>query len=69
MSRLELENLAVGHPDVKEACVIGVKHAKWDERPLLLVIKEQDSSLTEEQMLAFFDNKVATWWAKEEECK
>ena len=40
ISTIDIENLAVGHPDVAEAAVIGVAHPKWDERPLLVVVRE-----------------------------
>lgn len=62
ISSIELENTAVDHPDVVEAAVIGMPHDKWSERPLLLVIKQADSDLNREQMLAWFKGKVASWW-------
>ena len=62
ISSIELENIAVGHVDVAEAASIGVRHPKWHERPLLLVVRKQGSALTREQMLAYFDDKVAKWW-------
>jgi fatty-acyl-CoA synthase len=62
ISSIELENIAVGHPSVIEAAVIGVSHPKWHERPLLLVVKRQGASLTREDMLRFYDGKVAKWW-------
>jgi len=62
ISSIELENAAVGHPDVLEAAVIGVAHPKWGERPLLIVLPEPGKSVTREDMLAFLGNKVAKWW-------
>lgn len=62
ISSIELENIAVGHPEVTEAACIGVAHPKWDERPLLVVIRNEGSSLSREDMLAYFDDKVAKWW-------
>ena len=62
ISSIELENIAVGHPAVLEAAVIGVPHSKWNERPLLIVVKRQDADLTREAMLAFYDGKIARWW-------
>ncbi len=62
ISTIDLENLAVGHPDVAEAAVIGVAHPKWDERPLLVVVKKPGRELTKEQMLAYMDGKIAKWW-------
>lgn len=62
ISSIDLENAAVGHPSVAEACVIGVLHKKWDERPLLLVVKVEGQDLSKEEMLAFLEDKVAKWW-------
>ncbi|NQU70893.1 MAG: long-chain fatty acid--CoA ligase, partial [Rhodospirillales bacterium] len=62
ISSIELENIAVGHPDVAEAASIGVHHPKWDERPLLLVVLRNGCNLTREDMLEYFDGKVAKWW-------
>ncbi len=62
ISSIELENIAVGHPAVLEAAVIAVRHPKWDERPLLVVVKRQGADLTREALLAFYDGKIAKWW-------
>jgi 3-(methylthio)propionyl---CoA ligase len=62
ISSIELENVAVSHPAVIEAAVIGVVHPKWDERPLLLVVKRDGASVTRDDMLKFYDGKVAKWW-------
>ena len=62
ISSIDLENAAVGHPAVAEACVIGVLHEKWDERPLLLVVKVEGKDLSTEEILAFLEDKVAKWW-------
>jgi fatty-acyl-CoA synthase len=62
ISSIELENTAMGHPAVAEAAVIGVAHPKWTERPLLVVIKAEGQDVSKEDLLAFFDGKVATWW-------
>jgi fatty-acyl-CoA synthase len=62
ISSIELENIAVGHPAVIEAAVIGVAHPKWDERPLLLVVKRDGMSVTRDEMLKFYDGKIAKWW-------
>ena len=61
ISSIELENIAVAHPAVQEAAVIGVKHPKWDERPLLVVMLKKDAKATREELLAFFDGKIAKW--------
>lgn len=62
ISSIELENLAVGHPDVAEAAVIGVAHPKWGERPLLVVVKKADRSPTRDDLIGFMEGKVAKWW-------
>jgi fatty-acyl-CoA synthase len=62
ISSIELENLAVGHPKVAEAAVIGVRHPKWDERPLLVVVVKKGQSATKEELLKFMQDKVAGWW-------
>ncbi len=62
ISSIELENLAVGHPDVAEAAVIGIPHPKWDERPLLLIVRKPDRTPSKEDILAFMEGKIAKWW-------
>jgi 3-(methylthio)propionyl---CoA ligase len=62
ISSIDLENTAVAHPAVAEAAVVGVHHPKWDERPLLLVVKKPGAQLTREELLAFFEGRVAKWW-------
>jgi fatty-acyl-CoA synthase len=62
ISSIEIENTAIGHPAVAEAAVIGVAHPKWTERPLLIVIKTEGQDISKEEMLAWFDGKIATWW-------
>ena len=62
ISSIELENVAVGHPDVAEAAVIGIAHPKWDERPLLVVVPKQGASPSKEAILRHLEGKVAKWW-------
>ncbi|TCR70157.1 long-chain-fatty-acid--CoA ligase [Bosea sp. BK604] len=62
ISSIELENLAVGHPDVAEAAVIGVAHPKWDERPLLVIVPKSGRRPDRDELLAFMTGKVAKWW-------
>ena len=62
ISSIDVENVAVGHPAVAEAAVIGVAHPKWTERPLLIVVPADGESVTREEMLSWFDGKIATWW-------
>jgi fatty-acyl-CoA synthase len=62
ISTIDLENLAVGHPDVAEAAVIGVKHSKWAERPLLVVVRKPGREPSRADLLGFLEGKVAKWW-------
>jgi len=62
ISSIDLENTAMAHPAVAEAAVVGVRHPKWDERPLLLVVRKPGAQLTREDMLAYFEGRVAKWW-------
>ncbi|MGI9480914.1 MAG: long-chain-fatty-acid--CoA ligase [Hyphomicrobiales bacterium] len=62
ISSIDLENLAVGHPDVTEAAVIGIAHPKWDERPLLVIVAKEGTSPTGEELLAYMEGKIAKWW-------
>jgi len=62
ISSIELENLAVAHPAVAEAAVIGVPHPKWDERPLLIVVRKPGAEVTEADILGFLSGKIAKWW-------
>ena len=62
ISSIDLENIAVAHPAVQEAGVIGITHPKWDERPLLVVVKKKDAVVTREDLLKFFEGKIAKWW-------
>ena len=62
ISSIDLENLAVGHPKVAEAAVIGVAHPKWDERPLLVIVLKKGESATKEDILGFMQGKIAKWW-------
>ncbi|MDE2420075.1 MAG: long-chain-fatty-acid--CoA ligase [Gammaproteobacteria bacterium] len=61
ISSIDLENAAVGHPALKECCVIGVYHPKWDERPLLLAIKKDGATVTAADVITFLADKVAKW--------
>ena len=62
ISSIDLENLAVGHPKVAEAAVIGVHHPKWDERPLLVIVLKEGQSATKQEILGFLEGKIAKWW-------
>lgn len=62
ISSIELENTAMGHPAVAEAAVIGVAHPKWTERPLLVVVRAEGQDVGKDELLKYFDGKVAAWW-------
>ncbi|CAB3769055.1 3-(methylthio)propionyl-CoA ligase [Paraburkholderia humisilvae] len=62
ISSIDIENVACLHPDVATAVCIAAKHPKWDERPLLLIVKKPGRSLDSDELLAFFDGRVAKWW-------
>jgi len=61
ISSIDLENIAMSHSAVHEAAAIACRHPKWDERPLLIVVKKPDAKLTREEMLAFFEGRIAKW--------
>lgn len=62
ISSIEIENHAVGHPEVAEAAVIGVAHPKWDERPLLVIVVKEGLSPSKQSLLDFLEGKIAKWW-------
>jgi acyl-CoA synthetase (AMP-forming)/AMP-acid ligase II len=62
ISSIELENVAMGHPAVAEAAVIGLPHPTWQERPLLVVVKKPGQEVTREELLEFVAARVAKWW-------
>jgi len=62
ISSIDLENLAVGHPDVAEAAVIGISHPRWDERPLLIVVAKEGREIDRGGVLKFMEGKIAKWW-------
>ena len=62
ISSIDLEDIAVGHPDVLQAAVIGIAHPQWDERPLLLVVPAEGRTPVKTELLNFLSNKVAKWW-------
>ncbi|UDF37764.1 UNVERIFIED_ORG: fatty-acid--CoA ligase [Shinella sp. XGS7] len=61
ISSIELENIAMAHPAVHEAAVIAVAHPKWDERPLLVVVKKPGAELSREALLAHYEGRIAKW--------
>jgi fatty-acyl-CoA synthase len=63
---IDLENIAMAHPAVLQAACIGVAHPKWSERPLLVVVKRPGAEVSREELLAFFEGKVAKWWTPDD---
>jgi fatty-acyl-CoA synthase len=61
ISSIDVENLAVAHPAVAMAACIGMPHPKWDERPILVVVKKPGAELSREDLLAFYEGKLAKW--------
>ena len=63
---IDIENIAMAHPAVAMAACIAAFHPKWDERPLLVVLKKPGAELTREEMLKFFEGKIAKWWTPDD---
>ena len=63
---IDLENIAMSHPAVAMAACIAAKHPKWDERPLLVVVKKPGAEVTREELLAFYEGKIAKWWTPDD---
>jgi fatty-acyl-CoA synthase len=63
---IDLENIAMAHPKVAMAACIAAFHPKWDERPLLVVVKKPNVELTRDELIAFFDGKIAKWWTPDD---
>ncbi|GJG98265.1 3-(methylthio)propionyl-CoA ligase [Cupriavidus pauculus] len=66
ISSIDIENVAAAHPAVHMAACISVYHPKWDERPLLVVVKRPGMEVSREELLGFFEGKVAKWWIPDE---
>lgn len=66
ISSIDLENATIAHPHVAMAAVIGVKHPKWDERPLLLIVPKPEKSLEKQEVMDFLAQRVAKWWVPDE---
>jgi acyl-CoA synthetase (AMP-forming)/AMP-acid ligase II len=63
---IDLENVAMAHPGVAMAACIGARHPKWDERPLLVVVKKPGATVTRDELIAFYDGKIAKWWTPDD---
>lgn len=61
ISSVDLENIAIAHPKLVDAAVIGARHAKWDERPVLIAVAREGEDPSEEEILAIFEDKIAKW--------
>ncbi len=61
ISSIDIENIAMAHPAVAMAACIGMPHPKWDERPIVAVVKKPGAEVTREEMLAFYEGKTAKW--------
>jgi 3-(methylthio)propionyl---CoA ligase len=66
ISSIQLENIAVSHPDVAEAAVVAAHHPRWDERPLLIVVAKPDRTIDPAAVLAMYQGQVAKWWIPDE---
>ena len=66
ISSIDLENAAFGHPEVAEACVVGIPHPKWDERPMLFIVTNTGEEIDKQSILDFLASKVAKWWLPDE---
>jgi len=62
ISSIDLENIAVAHPAIVEAAVIGIRHPKWDERPIVVAVKKPGAEVSKEELLKFYEGKIAKWW-------
>jgi 3-(methylthio)propionyl---CoA ligase len=63
---IDLENIAMAHPSVAMAACIAIAHPKWDERPMLVVVKKPGMALGRDELIAFFDGKIAKWWTPDD---
>jgi len=61
ISSIDVENIAMAHPAVAMAACIGMKHPKWDERPVIAVVKKPGAEVTREELIAFYEGKTAKW--------
>ena len=63
---IDLENIAMSHPAVEMAACIAARHPKWDERPLLVVVKKANQTLTRDELIRFYDGRIAKWWTPDD---
>jgi fatty-acyl-CoA synthase len=63
---IDLENIAMAHPAVAMAACIAARHPKWDERPLLVVVKKPGAEVTRDELIAFYEGRIAKWWTPDD---
>ncbi len=63
---IDLENIAMAHPAVAMAACIAARHPKWDERPLLVVVRKPGMEVSKEELLAFYEGRIAKWWTPDD---
>jgi acyl-CoA synthetase (AMP-forming)/AMP-acid ligase II len=63
---IDIENIEMAHPKVAMAACISARHAKWDERPLLIVVKKPGVDLAKDEILSFFEGRIAKWWTPDD---
>ena len=63
---IDLENIAMSHPSVAMAACIAARHTKWDERPLLVVVRKPGAELARDELLGFFEGRIAKWWTPDD---
>jgi len=63
---IDLENIAMSHPAVEMAACIAARHPKWDERPLLVVVRKANQTLTRDELIRFYDGRIAKWWTPDD---
>ena len=61
ISSIDIENIAMAHPSIQMAACVGMPHPKWDERPIVAVVKRPGTEVTREELLAFYEGKTAKW--------
>ena len=61
ISSIDVENIAMAHPAVLMAACIGIHHPKWDERPILVVVKKPNAEVSAAELIKFYDDKIAKW--------
>ena len=61
ISSIDIENIAMSHPAIQMAACVGMRHPKWDERPIVAVVKKPGAAVTKEELLRFYEGKIAKW--------